>query len=68
MSTPPINIAPPDVRLREYEVLLDGVIELPDLDDNQAFFAGLLETIIAYAEQHHASVAMRINYHKNSMV
>ncbi len=37
-------------RVTEYTLTIDGVVELPTSVDPRAFFAGLLEHILAYVE------------------
>ena len=37
-------------RVTEYTLAIEGIIELPDTVEPRAFFAGLLEHILAYVE------------------
>ncbi|MDL1898905.1 hypothetical protein FBQ82_21905 [Anaerolineae bacterium CFX7] len=48
--------------LTEYNLTLDGVIELPLNIETKKFFDGLLERILEYVESHGALAGLEMSY------
>ena len=46
----------------EYNVVIDGVVEIGANIDDKAFFDGLFDTIIEYVEKHNASAGLSISH------
>lgn len=53
------------VDTQEYQISLDGVIELPIDVDAKPFFNGLLDTLLAYVEQHEAFAGVSMAYQED---
>ncbi len=53
---------PTEPATMEYSVTIDGVIEMEAGMDDKAFFDGLFEAIIEYAEKHSASAGLSISH------
>jgi hypothetical protein len=49
-------------RMTEYNLNVDGVIELPENVDAKTFFDGLLDKIIEYVEAHGAFAGLGMSY------
>jgi hypothetical protein len=50
------------VETKEYNLLIDGVVECPATVDSRLFFDGLLDAIIDYAEKHEAMAGLDMSY------
>lgn len=48
--------------MQEYNLTIDGVIEVPTTADAKAFFDGLLDQIIAYVEEQKAFAGLGMSY------
>lgn len=48
--------------LKEYSLLIDGVIEIKSDEDVNSFFAGLLDAILEYIEQHDAQAGLTMSH------
>jgi hypothetical protein len=46
----------------EFNVTIDGVVEIPTDVDDKAFFDGLFESILDYIEKHNASAGLTISH------
>ena len=51
-----------NVTLKEYTVVIDGVVEIESDVDTKTFFDGLFEAMIEYIENHNALAAMTITH------
>jgi hypothetical protein len=50
------------VETKEYNLLIDGVVECPATVDSKFFFDGLLDAIIDYVEKHEAMAGLGMSY------
>ncbi len=48
--------------LKEYSIVIDGVIEMPDVPGEKLFFDGLLDTLIEYVEKHGAFAGLSMTH------
>lgn len=49
---------------KEYNLVIDGVVELEMCIDKKTFFDGLLDTVIEYIEAHNALAALTISHNE----
>ena len=48
--------------MKEYSVVMDGVIEVMEGTDEKSFFDGLLDAMIAYVEKHGAFAGLSLSH------
>ncbi|MFZ5909997.1 MAG: hypothetical protein ACOYYU_08280 [Chloroflexota bacterium] len=48
--------------MKEYSVVIDGVVEMPENLDPKSFFDGLLDAIIEYVEKHNAFAGLSMSH------
>jgi len=53
-----------EIVMKEYSLVIDGVIEIPQDNDEKTFFDGLLDAIIEYVEQHGAYAGLSMVHHE----
>jgi hypothetical protein len=51
------------VRTREFDVTIDGVVELEDYIEPKDFFDGLLDVILEYIERHNGIAGLTMKHH-----
>lgn len=48
--------------MKEYSVVMDGVIEVMEGTDEKSFFDGLLDAMLEYVEKHGASAGVSMSH------
>ena len=49
---------------KEYSVVVDGVIEMPEHSNDKSFFDGLLDALIDYVEKQGAFAGLSMRHHE----
>ena len=49
---------------KEYQVVIDGVIEIPEHSNDQSFFDGLLDRLIEYVEEQGAFAGLSMAHNE----
>ena len=50
--------------MKEYSVVMDGIIEIMEGTDEKNFFDGLLDAMLEYVEKHGASAGVSMSHKK----
>ncbi|HID51045.1 MAG TPA: hypothetical protein EYP41_03285 [Anaerolineae bacterium] len=56
------QIASDEPAMKEYSVIIDGIIEMTGNIDEKSFFNGLLDVIIDYVEKHEALAGISMSH------
>lgn len=56
--------AVPQVKTQEFDLAIDGVVELGDYIEPKDFFDGLLDVILEYIERHNGVAGLTMKHHQ----